>query len=70
MVQGSKRIDPETIIAFGKIKVGEQFNEVKLNETIKNLFDTGLFSDVQLSLQDGLLTIIVEERNKTNKEKN
>tara|TARA_B100000212_G_scaffold215154_1_gene162675 strand:+ start:1243 stop:3534 length:2292 start_codon:yes stop_codon:yes gene_type:complete len=61
VVQGSKRIDPETIIAFGKIKVGEEFNEVKLNETIKNLFNTGLFADVQLSLQDGLLTINVEE---------
>ena len=34
---------------------------VKLNEIIKKLFNTGLFADVQLSLQDGLLTVVVEE---------
>ena len=61
LVQGAKRIDPETIISFGQIELGEKFDEVKLNEIIKNLFDTGLFADVQLSLQDGLLTVFVEE---------
>ena len=61
LVQGAKRIDPETIISFGQIELGEKFDEVKLNEIIKNLFDTGLFGDVQLSLQDGLLTVFVEE---------
>ena len=61
MVQGAKRIDPETIIAFGQIELGELFDDAKLNDIIKNLFNTGLFADVQLSLQDGLLTIVVEE---------
>ena len=61
IVQGAKRIDPETIISFGQIELGEQFDDVKLNEIIKNLFNTGLFADVQLSLRDGLLTVIVEE---------
>ena len=61
MVQGAKRIDPETIISFGQIELGEQFDDVKLNDIIKRLFNTELFADVQLSLQDGLLTIIVEE---------
>ena len=61
MVQGAKRIDPETIISFGQIELGEQFDDAKLNDIIKNLFNTGLFADVQLSLQDGLLTIVVEE---------
>ena len=61
MVQGAKRIDPETIISFGQFELGEQLDDVKLNEIIKNLFNTGLFADVQLSLQDGLLTVVVEE---------
>ena len=61
IVQGAKRIDPETIISFGQIELGEQFDDAKLNDIIKNLFNTGLFADVQLSLQDGLLTIVVEE---------
>ena len=61
IVQGAKRIDPETIISFGQFELGEQFDDVKLNEIIKNLFNTGLFADVQLSLQDGLLTVVVEE---------
>ena len=61
IVQGAKRIDPETIISFGQFELGEQLDDVKLNEIIKNLFNTGLFADVQLSLQDGLLTVFVEE---------
>ena len=61
LVQGAKRIDPETIISFGQIELGEKLDEVKLNEIIKKLFDTGLFADVQLSLQDGVLTVFVEE---------
>ena len=61
IVQGAKRIDPETIISFGQFELGEQLDDVKLNEIIKNLFNTGLFADVQLSLQDGLLTVVVEE---------
>ena len=46
MVQGAKRIDPETIIAFGQIELGELFDDAKLNDIIKNLFNTGLFADV------------------------
>ena len=61
IVQGAKRIDPETIIAFGQFELGERLDDVKLNEIIKNLFNTGLFADVKLSLQDGLLTVVVEE---------
>ena len=61
IVQGAKRIDPETIISFGQFELGEQLDDVKLNEIIKNLFNTGLFADVQLSVQDGLLTVVVEE---------
>ena len=38
IVQGAKRIDPETIISFGQIELGEQFDDVKLNEIIKKPF--------------------------------
>ena len=61
MVQGAKRIDPETIISFGQIELGEQLDDAKLNDIIKKLFSTGLFADVRLYLQNGVLTIIVEE---------
>ena len=35
MVQGAKRIDPETIISFGQFELGERLDDVKLNEIIK-----------------------------------
>ena len=35
IVQGAQRIDPETIISFGQFELGEQLDDVKLNEIIK-----------------------------------
>ena len=61
VVEGTKRVDPQTVISFGQIQLGDQFDESKLNEIIKNLFNTGLFADVQVALQEGILTIVVQE---------
>ena len=58
---GNERITKESIIVFGKIDLNDDFNEEKLNNIIKNLYDTNFFEDIKINLKDGTLSIIVVE---------
>ena len=37
-VKGNKRISKETIIVLGDIQLNQDFNEIKLNDTLKKLY--------------------------------
>ena len=43
---GAQRIDPETVISYSNLKVGDQSDPDKLDTALKVLFKTGLFADV------------------------
>tara|TARA_B100001029_G_scaffold62485_1_gene50587 strand:- start:453 stop:2702 length:2250 start_codon:yes stop_codon:yes gene_type:complete len=60
-ISGNKRISKATILVLGKISEGENFDNNKLNNSLKNLYETNFFSDIKLSLSDGLLTINLVE---------
>lgn len=45
-VLGTQRIDPETVISYSNLKVGDQSDPDKLDTALKILFKTGLFADV------------------------
>ena len=45
-VLGTQRIDPETVISYSNLKVGDQSDSDKLDTALKILFKTGLFADV------------------------
>ena len=45
-VLGTQRIDPETVISYSNLKVGDQNDPDKLDTALKILFKTGLFADV------------------------
>ncbi len=45
-VLGAQRIDPETVISYSNLKVGDQSDPDKLDTALKILFKTGLFADV------------------------
>ena len=45
-VEGSARIDPETIRSYLTIKAGERITPKKMDESLKKLFSTGFFKDV------------------------
>ena len=42
-LSGNERITLESIMVFGKIDLNDDFNEEKLNNIIKNLYDTNFF---------------------------
>ena len=60
-VTGNNRIADESIIVFGAININENYDARKLNDILKNLYQTDFFSNVKLNLKNNVLNIIVSE---------
>lgn len=60
-VNGNERIETGTVISYLPIQVGETVDAAKLDEAIKTLFRTDLFSDVKIEFQNGDLIVTVVE---------
>ncbi|MBZ8132302.1 outer membrane protein assembly factor BamA [Afifella sp. IM 167] len=60
-VQGNERVDAETVRAYLLVKPGRSFSAEDVDESLKALFETGLFSDVQINQRGGTLVVTVEE---------
>ena len=61
-VEGLQRVEPGTVFASLPFRIGEQYNDEKGSTAIRSLFGLGLFTDVRLQVEDGVLIVIVEER--------
>ncbi len=59
--EGNERVSLETIIIFGDIKIGENYESSDINLLIKKLYETNFFSDIIVELKNGILNIQVEE---------
>jgi len=60
-VVGNERVSLETIMIFGDIKRGDNYERDDVNEIIKKLYDTTFFADIKTELKNGVLTIYVKE---------
>lgn len=60
-VRGNQRVDDETIRNYVGIKPGVSFDNGDVDEAVKRLFSTGLFSDVRINRVARTLVVIVEE---------
>ena len=60
-VSGNERISKESIVVFGNIDINDDFNENKLNNILKNLYETNFFSDIKLDVKDNVLILTVVE---------
>ena len=58
---GNERVSNETIIMFSKLKLGEEINQNKLNDALKELYSTNYFNDVLISSDNGDINISVSE---------
>lgn len=61
VVEGSQRIEPETIRSYLLIQEGDVFNPGRIDRSLKSLFATGLFADVSLRRQGDTLIVYVVE---------
>ncbi len=60
-VKGNQRIDPETILSYLPIGVGDRVDSARIDEALKALFRTDLFSDLKIDLQGSDLIVQVVE---------
>ena len=60
-VTGNKRISKDTIIVLGDIKLNNDYDDLKLNETLKKLYQTNFFSNISISINQEILKISVIE---------
>ncbi len=60
-VDGNQRISEETIIVLGKIEINTEYDSDRLNNTLKDLYDSNFFKDISLNLKNGILSINVIE---------
>ena len=58
-VDGAQNIEVGTIFNYLPIKVGDVADEALINQSIKALFATGFFQDVQIRRQEAILIIIL-----------
>ena len=61
-IEGLQRVEPGTVFSYLPVQVGDTFNEEKGAESIKALYSTGFFRDVQIQAQGDVLIVTVEER--------
>ncbi|MBI1619531.1 outer membrane protein assembly factor BamA [Aquamicrobium zhengzhouense] len=60
-VRGNRRVDAETIRNNIGIRPGRNFSNADVDEAVKRLFGTGLFSDVRINQAGGALVVTVDE---------
>jgi outer membrane protein insertion porin family len=60
-IEGSQRIEPETVRSYLSVKPGDSYDAEKVNASLKSLFATGLFADVTLRREGQTLVVRVVE---------
>ncbi len=60
-IVGAQRIEPATVLTYLPLKKGDEVTQELLDESLKSLFATGLFADVQLAENNGVITVNVTE---------
>lgn len=60
-VVGNQRVDAETINAYLRVQPGRSFTDADLDASLKALFETGLFSKVDIQQRGGTLVVTVTE---------
>tara|TARA_B100000902_G_scaffold120982_1_gene121185 strand:+ start:2037 stop:4283 length:2247 start_codon:yes stop_codon:yes gene_type:complete len=60
-VNGNERISSDTIIMFADVNINENIDDVRLNEIIKNLYDTNFFKNISAKINLNILQLDVIE---------
>jgi outer membrane protein insertion porin family len=60
-VVGNRRVEPETVRSYLKFNVGDAYDPGKVDQSLKTLFATGLFSDVRIDRDGAAVLITVVE---------
>jgi outer membrane protein insertion porin family len=61
-VEGLQRTDAGTVFASLPFRIGDTYNDEKGAAALRALFATGLFKDVRIDIEAGVVVVIVDER--------
>jgi outer membrane protein insertion porin family len=67
VVEGNRHVEAETIRSYFRARPGERLDAVKIDEALKGLYASGLFSDVHIREANGQLIVSVVEAQVINK---
>ena len=56
-VTGNKRISKESVIVFSELNTGLEYSENLINNSLKKLYDTKFFEDVEITFKNNKLSI-------------
>ena len=60
-VSGNQRIEPDTVRSYMVLRAGDEFDDVKIDQSLKTLFATGLFADVSIRREGSSLVVTIVE---------
>ena len=61
IINGNNRVSDETIIIFSDLQIGDEINENILNKSLKEIYSTNYFKNVDISNNKGVVSILVTE---------
>ncbi len=60
-VIGAERLEPQTILSYVALRVGQIYTVAAADQALKDLYETELLSNVKISNENGFVTIEVKE---------
>lgn len=60
-VEGVQRLETDTVISYLGLSKGDEATLEKIDDALKTLYSGGLFSDVSIEMEGGVLVVRVEE---------
>ena len=61
VVTGNERLSVETIIMFSGLNIKNDLNSYQLNKSLKDLYETNYFKDIEISTENNILQIKIIE---------
>lgn len=61
VVEGNQRVENDTVLSYVLVSPGSDVSADEIDASVKALFQTGLFADVQITRRGGTLIVRVEE---------
>ncbi len=61
-IEGLQRVEPGTVFASVPFRIGEIYTDEKGTAAIRSLFGLGLFKDLRIEVNNGVVVVVVEER--------
>jgi len=60
-IDGTERLEPETVISYLTFGKGDQATQDKIDASLKALYATGLFKDIDIEMEGSVLSVKVTE---------